>query len=325
MTLLSPWFLLCGLAPLALAAAYVVAQRRRGTYVARFTSVDLLASVAPRFPGWRRHVSALFVLLAAGALVVGLARPAVTERVPRDRGTVLLAIDTSGSMEATDVTPSRLAATQTAARRFVEQLPRGIRVGVLAFDSTARLLAPPAADRTPALDAIAGLEVGGGTATSEAIDRSLAALAAAAPKATAASVEGPPGVIVLMSDGAPTIGNGIDTPEQSLTAAVAEARAARVPINTIAFGTAAGTVVREGETIPVPVDPATMQRIARDSGGRSFSAESGDELDAVYEQIRRSVGYETVTRDITRWWLAGGLLLLLLAGAAGVRWMQRIP
>lgn len=325
MTLLAPWFLLLGLAPLALAAAYVIGQRRRREYAVRFTSVDLLASVAPRQPGWRRHVSAGFVLAAAAAMVVALARPAVTDRVPRDRGTVLLAIDTSGSMEAVDVAPSRLAAAQTAARRFVERLPSGIRVGVLSFDSEARLLAPPADDRAPTLDAIDALAIGGGTATAEAIDRSLVALEAAAPADPATDGEGPPGVIVLMSDGAPTIGTGAGTPEESLTAAIADAEDAGVPINTIAFGTAAGTVVREGETIPVPVDPATMARIADGTDGRSFTAASGDELDAVYEQIRRTVGYETVTRDITRWWLAAGLLLLLLAGAAGVRWMQRIP
>ena len=323
MRILSPWFLLVGLVPLALAVAYVVGQRRRGKYAVRFTSVDLLASVVPRSPGWRRHVSAALLLAAAGALVVGLARPVVEVRVPRDRGTVLLAIDTSGSMEAVDVTPSRLAAAQSAARRFVEQLPTGIRVGVLSFDSAARVLAPPSDDRRAALGAIESLEIGGGTATADAIDRSLAALAAAAP--SDAPGEGPPGVIVLMSDGAPTIGLDGQTPEQSLATAVADAEAAGVPINTIAFGTASGTVVREGETIPVPVDPATMERIARATDGRSFAATSGDELEAVYEQIRRSVGYETETRDITRWWLAGGLVVLLLAGAAGVVWMQRIP
>ena len=229
MKLLSPGFLLVGLVPLAIAVAYVGGQRRRGEYAARFTSVDLLASVAPRLPGWRRHVSAAVLLAAAGALVVGLARPVVTEREPRDRGTVLLAIDTSGSMEATDVAPSRLAAAQAAARHFVERLPAGIRVGVVSFDSAARVLAPPADDRTASLDAIDSLVIGGGTATADAIDRSLASLRAAAPQPGRAAVEGPPGVVVLMSDGAPTIGRAGESPEQSLTRAIGEARAAKVP------------------------------------------------------------------------------------------------
>src|SRR5260221_7339178 len=138
MTFLSPWRLLLVAAPIALAALYVVAQRARSKVAARFTSVDLLASVAPRRPGWQRHVSAALMLAAVSALVLGFAKPTTAKKVARQRGTVLLAIDTSGSMAATDVTPSRLVAAQTAARRFIRGLPAGLKIGVLQFGSSAR-------------------------------------------------------------------------------------------------------------------------------------------------------------------------------------------
>ncbi|MDP9334519.1 MAG: VWA domain-containing protein, partial [Actinomycetota bacterium] len=157
-----PWRLAILLAPLALLLAYVIAQRSRRKYALRFTSVDLLASVAPRRPGWQRHVSAVLMLAAVSALVLGFARPTTTKKVARQRGTVLLAIDTSGSMAATDVTPSRLVAAEAAARRFIAGLPSGLKVGLLSFDSSARVLVTPTSDHVPVLAAVDGLSIGGG-------------------------------------------------------------------------------------------------------------------------------------------------------------------
>src|SRR5204862_2382426 len=161
----SPLRLVLIVVPIVLLGAYLLVQRSRRKYALRFTSVDLLASVAPRRPGWQRHVSAALMLVALLALIVGLAGPTRNERVARQRGTIMLAIDTSGSMSATDVAPSRLAAAEEAARRFVEQLPPGLKVGLLSFDTQARLLAWPAADHNAVLPALAHPPAGARTAT----------------------------------------------------------------------------------------------------------------------------------------------------------------
>jgi Ca-activated chloride channel family protein len=310
------------IAPLALLVTYLILQFRRRSYAMRFTSVDLLASVAPRFPGWRRHVSAAVLLLALLALVVGLARPFREEQIPKEQGAIMLVMDTSGSMDAVDVPPSRLAAAQDAARQFVEQMPPGLSIGLASFDSGARVLVAPTTEHTPVTDALDALVIGGGTATGDGITQALATIAALPTADDGTEV---PAVVVLMSDGAPTIGIGGASPEESVAQATAAAKEAEVPINTIAFGTPNGTVERQGEVVPVPADPAAMAAIADGSGGKSFTAENAEELNSVYEQIRKTVGYDTVEHDITAWWLALGFVLALGAATAGLIWMQRIP
>jgi Ca-activated chloride channel family protein len=308
--------------PLALLGAYVLVQRSRRKYALRFTSVDLLASVAPRRPGWQRHVSAALMLIALLALVVGIAGPIRKQRVARQRGTVMLAIDTSRSMSATDVDPTRLAAAEDAARRFVEKLPAGLKVGLLTFDSQARVLASPTLDHAAVLSAINNLSVQGGTATGDSIYQSLAAIAAL-PRA--AGGKQPAAAIVLMSDGTPTIGRNGQSPQQTVVEATAAAKQAGVPIDSIAFGTPQGTVDVQGELIPVPADPQAMADIAAGSGGKSFTAVNGTQLNAVYDQIRKSVGYDTVPRDMTVWFMGLGLVLLVLTWGAALVWTQRLP
>ncbi len=320
MSFREPWRLAILIAPTALLIAYVVAQRSRRKYALRFTSVDLLASVAPRRPGWQRHVSAALMIAALSALVLGFAQPSATKKVARQRGTVLLAIDTSGSMAATDVTPSRLVAAQVAARRFISGLPAGLKIGLLQFDTTARVLVAPTSDHAPVLAAVDTLSIGGGTATGSAIN---GALAAALPPA--ADGKKAPAAVVLMSDGSPTIGESGQTPEATVAAATAAARQAGVPIDTIAFGTQSGTVTIQGEAVPVPADPQAMAKIASGSGGKSFTATTGNQLNAVYDQIRRTVGFDAVRTDITEWFTGLALLLAVLTAAAALLWMQRIP
>jgi Ca-activated chloride channel family protein len=317
-----PWRLAILAAPVALLIAYVVAQRSRRKYALRFTSVDLLASVAPRRPGWQRHVSAALMLAAVSALVFGFARPTTTKKVARQRGTIMLAIDTSGSMAATDVTPSRLVAAQAAARRFVSGLPAGLKVGLLQFDTTARVLVAPTSDHVPVLAAVDALSIGGGTATGVAIQGALDSVAALPAGSDGKKA---PAAVVLMSDGSPTIGAPGQTPDETVTDATAAAKKDGVPIDTIAFGTSSGTVTIQGETVPVPADPDAMAKIASASGGKSFTATTGNELNAVYDQIRRTVGYDTVRTDITEWFTGLALLLAVLTAGAALVWMQRIP
>jgi Ca-activated chloride channel homolog len=317
----SPWRLLLVVVLLLMLVAYILVQRSRQKYALRFTSVDLLASVAPRRSGWQRHISAALLLVAVLALVGGLANPMRNVRVPRQRGTIMLAIDTSGSMAATDVTPTRLKAAESAARNFVEKLPKGLKIGLLSFNTSATVVASPTLDHETVLNAISTLQVGGGTATGEAIFQSLGAIAAL-PKA--ADGKKAPGVIVVMSDGSPTIGRNGESPQQTVQEATAAAKQASVPIDSIAFGTPTGTIEIQGEVVSVPADPQTMQQIASGSGGKSFTAKSANQLTSVYEQIRKSVGYDTVRRDMAAWFTGAGLVLMILTAGAALIWSQRL-
>jgi Ca-activated chloride channel family protein len=262
------------------------------------------------------------MLAAVAALVFGFAKPTGTKKVARERGTIILAIDTSGSMAATDVAPSRLVAAQASARRFVAGLPKGLKVGLLSFATSARSVVPPTSDREAVLSGINSLTIGGGTATGVAINSSLAAIAALPPGSNGQKA---PAAIVLMSDGSPTIGEGSESPQDTITQAVAAAKTAGVPVDTIAFGTPNGTITIQGESVPVPADPQAMQAIASGSGGKSFSAKNGNELNAVYDQIRKVVGYDSVKTDLTEWYLGLALLLAVLTAGAALYWMQRIP
>ena len=321
MTFQSAWRLLLLVLPVALLIGYVLLQRRRHTQVLRFTSVDLLDSVAPRRQGWQRHVPSAALLLSLVVLTLAFAEPAVAMRTPKDNATIMLTLDTSASMTATDVEPSRLAAAETQASKFVENLPRGVQVGLVSFDESARLLVPPTTDRAQLTDAIRSLSTGGGTATAAGIRESLDAIAAV-PKGEGGKPA--PAAIVLMSDGSPTIGDGELSPSDAADAAAQEARAQQVPVNTIAFGTADGTVNVRGEEVPVPIDPETMAGIAQDSGGRSFTAESADQLGSIYSEIGRDVAYTVQTRDLTALFAGVALLTAVLAAAGALLWTQRL-
>jgi len=321
MTFLSAGRLWLLIAPLLLLVAYLAAQRLRQRDVVRFTDVDLLSSVAPTRTGWQRHIGAALMLLTLVLLTVGFARPAATTRTPQKSATVILALDTSASMAADDVSPSRLTAAKNEAAAFVRGLPSGLKVGLVSFDTSARVLVTATADRTAVLGAIASLQTGAGTATADAIDLSLAAIRAL-PKA--ANGKQQPAAIVLMSDGSPTIGRNGEQPGPAVDEEAASAKQAGVPIDTIAFGTAEGTVTIRGQTVPVPSDPVAMSRIAHESGGKSFTAKSANQLHAVYDQIGRAVGYVVHKHEVTAWFTGAALALAALAGAAALYWSSRL-
>jgi Ca-activated chloride channel homolog len=320
-TFLSTWRLVFLIAPAALLVAYVVMQRARRKTALRFTSVDLLASVAPRRPGWQRHIPAGVLLGGLVLLVVAFAQPTAAVRTPKQRATVMLALDTSGSMASNDVAPSRLAAAEQEARRFVNALPSGVQLGLVSFNTTATVLVAPTSDRTTMLGAISNLTVGGGTATGDAIYLALNAISAVPPGADGTKA---PAAIVLMSDGAPTIGRGDQTAAETVIAAATAAKQADVRVNTIAFGTADGTVVIAGRTIAVPFDPDTMAQIASQSGGHSFTAQTAGQLKSVYSEIGRTIGYDVHRREITSWFTGIALALVIAAAIAALIWSQRI-
>jgi Ca-activated chloride channel family protein len=318
----APARLLLVIAPLALLVAYLLAQRSRRKHALRFTSVDLLASVAPRRAGWQRHIGALLLLLAVVFLVVGFAEPTRTIKVPKEHGVIMMAIDSSGSMAATDVAPTRLAAAIDAGKRFVDALPPGLQVGLIEYDDDATVRAIPTSERESVKAALDALASDGGTGTGIAMRAALDSIAALPVDANG---DRPAAAIVLMSDGSPTIGAGGETPEQSVAAASEAAKEAGVPVDTIAFGTESGTIERQGQIIPVPADPEAMEQIADATDGESFTASTADQLDKVYEQIRKTVGYDSEERQITAWFTGIGLAIAVLAACAALLWVQRMP
>jgi Ca-activated chloride channel family protein len=283
--------------------------------------VELLASVAPRRPGWQRHIPAAALLVALVVLILGLAQPVRAVRTPRQRATVMLTLDTSGSMVADDVVPTRLAAAQVEARRFVDALPPGVQVGLVSFNTSAAVLVPPTTDRSTITAAIDGLRASGGTATADAIQLDLSAISTLPRDASGKAA---PAAIVLISDGSPTIGHGDLSPTEAVTAAATAAKQAHVPISTIAFGTQAGTIVVRGQTEPVPSDPAAMAQIASLSGGHAFTAQSAGQLKTVYQQIGRAVGYDVHHRDVSAWFTTAALIAAVVAGACALVYNQRL-
>lgn len=301
----------------ALAATYGFLQARRSSYVVRFTNVDLLATVAPRTPGWRRHVAAILFLGALASLVVALARPAREELVGIERATVVVAIDTSLSMQATDVAPSRFDAARAAARSFVDIVPEEVNIGLVSFAGTATIRVAPTTDRRAVERAIEDLALSESTAIGDAILASLAAV-----ETVPASEDGEPvpAQVVLLSDGETTAG----TPNEI---AVAEAQDAGIPVSTIAFGTDEGEIELPEEPlpIPVPVSEGALEEIAETTGGSFYRALTGEELNDVYRDIGRSVGHEVQLREIGSAFIALALVLLGAAGASSLVWFSRLP
>lgn len=301
----------------ALAAAYVWLQRRRRHRAVRFTNVALLKAVAPRWPGWRRHVAAGALGVALAAMVVGMAEPARQVRIPKEAATVMLVLDTSASMQATDVKPTRLDAAIDAASSFVEDLPPQLRVGLVAFDRHARLLSPPTTDHETVLESIRSLTTGPGTAAGDALQAALDAIVAAEAQLGGNPSSKHASAIVLLSDGVTTVGRPVSV--------AAEAAAqAEVPVSTIAFGTESGYVEVLGELIPVPADPATMAAVAEATSGKFFEAASGNQLRGVYEDIGTRVGYDIQQRDVTSGVLAIGTVVLGVAAGLALLWNGRL-
>jgi len=314
----APGWLLLLIPAAALLAGYVIVQLRRKRHVARFTNVELLASIAPRRPGWRRHLTFALLFVALALLTLGTAQPTSAVRIPRDRATVMIALDVSLSMEATDVLPSRIGAAKQGAIRFVGLLPPRINVGLVKFGGNASVVVPPTIDRDPVKVAINNLQLQDSTAIGEAVFTCLDAISTFAKASTVPGDKPPPARIVLMSDGANNKGR---TPEQ----AAAAAKAAGVPVSTIAFGTLNGTVNLPGYgPQPVPADRPTLRELAEATGGSYHDAPSSEALQSAYRDIGQQVGY-TTTRHIVSWrFLVAGLLFTLAAGATSLLWAGRI-
>jgi Ca-activated chloride channel homolog len=291
-------------------AAYLAAERRRARRARAFAAPETVASVVPRRPGWRRHAPPALAALALAGLLTALARPQVTLAVPAEQASIVLAMDHSGSMQATDVAPSRLAATVAAGEAFLEEVPREVKVGGVVFDHRAEAVQAPTTDRAALRQALReAMRPSGGTATGDALATSLAML-----RAQARGERRPPAAVVLLSDGASTHG-------RDPLPLADEARAMGVPVYTVALGTPEGTLPG-GER--VPPDTEALRAIAERSGGEAFTAEQADALSAVYERLGSQIATEEQDREVTAAFAGGALLLLGAGSSLSLLWFRRL-
>lgn len=297
--------------------AYLVLVARKGGFGRRPGQRSRLERLLPQQAAWKRHVAVGAAVLSLLFLNVAWAMPKDVVRVPRDRATVVVTLDVSKSMIAEDVKPNRMDAARAGAKNFVGMVPPRFNLALVAFAGTANLIVPPTTDRGMLTRAIDNLQVAPATAIGDAIYQSLDALLLVPPD-PAHPNDPAPAAIVLLSDGQTTIG-------RSSHDAALEAKKQKVPVFTIAYGTADGYVIDHGERQPVPVNHAELADIARTSGGKKFSAANSSELQEVYKSIAQSIGYEEVDQEVTERyvWLAG--LSCLLASLALISLAARWP
>ncbi|MFA5707875.1 VWA domain-containing protein [Mycolicibacterium sp.] len=318
-----PWFLLFFFAVLGIIALYIVVQLARHQRVLRFANMELLESVAPKRPSRWRHLPAILMVCSLSLLTVAMAGPTHDVRIPRNRAVVMLVIDVSQSMRATDVAPSRLAAAQEAAKQFADQLTPGINLGLISYAGTATVLVSPTTNRESTKNAIDKLQLADRTATGEAIFTSLQSIATVG-AVIGGGDEPPPARIVLMSDGKETVPSNPDNPKGAFTAA-RTAKDQGVPISTVSFGTAYGYVEINEQRQPVPVDDEMLKRIADLSGGNAYTASSLEQLKEVFTSLQEQIGYETIKGDASTGWLRLGALVLAAAALAALLINRRLP
>ena len=357
MSFLSPWFLLGLLVLPVVVGGWVLAERRRMRYAVRYSNLDVLASVVSG-RSWLRLVPPLVLLVAVTALLLSLARPQVSRTVVEDKATVILVVDTSRSMQAEDVEPTRLGAAQEAIRTFLDRAPDDLRVGLVVFAGDTQVATPPTTnhDRVePAVDNIDGFLVYGGTAIGDALQTAVelgkqitgappveGQIAAPSPSRPTRSLaqaggggedeEASPVSILFLSDGAQT--RGLLQPLEG----AALAKEAAIPVYTIALGTPDGVIERgsfgfgapspgggDNQLIPVPPDPATLNAIAEMTGGEFSEARTADALEKAYSNLGSRLGREPGKTEVTFLFVAIAAALFLLAGVLSAALAPRLP
>lgn len=338
-----PLALLLLVAVPALAALYVHLDRRKRSQATRFGNPALVAGLLPARPSRRRHLPVAIMLAAIAALVVGVARPHAVLSVPREEATIMLVMDTSFSMSATDVKPNRLKAATAAIEAFMEKIPGSVRVGLVSFSDQAQLILAPTTDRDAARASLAQIRLGRGTAIGAAVVKALTTVRPVAggasqgqqgqggagggqgqqaiPKVQAGR-DAVPAAIVLLSDGAQTGGG----PQPA--AAAKAALEAGVPISTVALGT--GDAVVEvplpgglKERVVVAPDREALAALAKAGGGKAYEVTDAAKLEEVYRDLGSRMGTTDADREITAAFAGGGAFLALLAGALSMAWFRR--
>jgi len=312
----APLFLLALLLVPLLVGALIAERRRRRRYVVRFTGVGTLRTVMSGTPAWRRHAPAALFLAALAALIVGLARPQRTVAVAIDKASVMLVLDVSGSMQATDVQPSRLDAARDAAQAFVDKVPARLQLGIVAYRAVVDTVQQPTQDHDQVRRVLDGLVAEGGTATGDALTAALEQLE----RVKGRNGKRAPAAVVLLSDGRTTEGS------DPLIAANM-ARRLRIPVYTVALGSPGATIPSPGGfgRIPVPPDPETLREIAKLSRAQSYNVAEAGQLNSIYRRLGSRLGSKREHHQVTAGFATGGALLLALALALSLRWAGRLP
>ncbi|MFN2490928.1 MAG: VWA domain-containing protein [Actinomycetota bacterium] len=312
MTFASPQFLWALLlVPLAL-AVYVVTDRRRAGAAHRFTSRAMMPNLVPASPRWRRYVPAALLGAALISLLVAIARPQAAMSVPRNRATVVLAIDASRSMDATDVEPSRLTAARRAATGFLERVPERFQIGIVSFADSPQVLSRPTLDRVALRNALASLQARRGTAIGDALEVALE-MRRSEPGERAQRI---PMVIVLLSDGNNTTG------EVDPLVAAAAARRAGVRVHTILLGRTAASPAVPGA--PRPPNRDVLRALAQRTGGTFSSAPDRADLEETYRDLGSSISHVRERREVTVAFVGAALVLLVASGGFSALWFNRL-
>jgi len=296
-------------------ALYIVGLHLSKRSGIRYTNTGVLAAVLPKQSQWRRHVTVAMALCSLVLIAGAWARPAGVEKVPRERATIVLLIDNSMSMSATDISPNRLDAAKAAATAFVNQLPLQYNVSVVSLSGSPSSYGPPSTDRGMVLRAIDSLTTDKGTAIGDAITVGLSTIAQAPPDTAGNPV---PALMILLSDGTNT--KGFDPLE-----AARNATAKKVPIYTIAYGTANGYVDIDGQRANVAPDKAMLGEIAQTTGGKAYDAASASQINNVYTQLKSQVGYDDVNKEVTARWALYALAFAVVAALGAVSMAARWP
>ena len=316
---------LLGLALLPVALlAYLAMQGRRRREAAAFGNPALLPNIVTGRPGWRRHLPALLLMLAVAALILAIARPQRSVAAPQRAATVVLVNDVSGSMRADDVEPTRLHAAVESAKVLADTTPDNFRLGLVTFADFAQQLVAPTTDRGAVNGALEGMEADGGTAMGDGLARGLQSAQTPVPTQSGKGTRKLPAIIVLLSDGANTL--GVNDPVEIAR----QAKAANIPIYAISLGTDEGEVVQQDpfgfvQRIPVPPDKETLREVASLSGGRFYEAVTADDAEDIYNRIGTRLTSRPEQREITVAFAGGAFVLLLAGGALSLVWFGRLP
>jgi Ca-activated chloride channel family protein len=310
-----PWLLVGLLAIPLLVGLYTSSQQRRRAYAVRFTNLALLNQVMGKGPGFRRHLPAILFIAGVAGLLLSIAGPQATIRIPKGQTSVMLAVDVSGSMAATDVQPTRIEAAIAAGRTLIDKLPSNAQVGLVIFNSQAEVIAPLTSDKGSVKDALGTLAPGGGTAIGEAIQVAVAQLANITDPNSAKSQNY--AMVVLLTDG--TSNTGVD----SITAA-ANAKQAGIPVQAVGIGQRNQTTMVQGRVVD-GVDEQALQQIASTTGGHYYYAADDTQLSKIYSDLGSRIGWVTTKLDLTVPLVALGAIILVAGGLFSLRWFRLLP
>ncbi|MDU7360290.1 MAG: VWA domain-containing protein [Propionibacteriaceae bacterium] len=311
----SPGRLWALLALPVLVLLYVILLRMKKRFSMRFTNTGVLGKVVGGQKRWTRHVAVAMSLCSLVALGLAWAQPLGTEKERRERATVVMVVDTSMSMQASDVKPNRLAAAEKQALEFINGLPESYNVALVELSGKPSVRMPPSTDRGALGRALNALQLSDGTAIGDALDEALAAVKLAP---VGEGEEPAPAMVVLLSDGTNTDGG-------DPSAAASRAKQAKVPVYTIAFGTENGYVDLDGKREHVAPDVAALEKIANATDGKAVTADSAGSLRDAYKNLESSFGYEEVQKPITAQYAFAALGFAIVAALGAVMMAARWP